>query len=95
MNLVVIQDSFSQTCQKKSQDFQDVTNDQNNSNIFKSALVENSHANAGNTKLPKKRKLASDLNDSKSNFRIPKQYAEYRLEYQALTNVKMFANTEL
>ena len=54
--------------QKRLQDFADLTNDQNHSKIFKSTSIENSQTSVDNAKLPKKRKLALDLNDSKSNF---------------------------
>ena len=58
-------------------------------------MIENSQAIVNNAKLSKKRKLASDLNVSKSNFQVPKQCAEDKLEDQALTSVKMFAKTKL
>ena len=41
------------------------------------------------------RKLASDLNDFKRNFQVPKQCTEDRLGDQALTDVKIYAKTKL
>ena len=51
------------------------TNDQNNKSIiFESALIENSETNADNVNSQKS--AASEFNDSKSNFEVPKQCAE-------------------
>ena len=81
-------------CQKRLQDFPNLTSDQSNGNIFKSASIENFEISADNIKLPKKRKLASDLNDSHSNFQIAKLCAEERSDDQTLNKPKMHHNTE-
>ena len=57
-------------------------------------MIENSQTSADNAKLPKN-ELASDLNDSKSNFQVPKYFEEDRFGDQALNIAKMYANTEL
>ena len=81
-------------CQKRLQDFPNLTSDQNNGNIFESASIENFEISADNIKLPKKRKLASDLNDSQSNFQVAKLCAEERSGDQTLNKPKIHHNTE-
>ena len=81
-------------CLKRSQDFPNLTSDQNNGNIFKSASIENFEISADIIKLPKKRKLASDLNDSHSNFQVAKICADERSGDQTLNKLKMHHNTE-
>ena len=80
---------------KRSRDFPDLTHNKNNRNILKSASIENPRTSVDNAKLSKKCELASDLNDCESNFQVPKQCAEDRLGDQTLTNVEMYAKTEL